>query len=76
MSKEKFYTKEELLKKTPQELVQLIENLIDEVESLRFMLDEFYNAEMSVGKNIETELKKILMDNFLVLNQESDNTEH
>ena len=39
MSKETYYTKEELLKKTPEELVALIENLIDEVESLRFMLD-------------------------------------
>tara|TARA_B100000287_G_scaffold408204_1_gene434322 strand:- start:2003 stop:2233 length:231 start_codon:yes stop_codon:yes gene_type:complete len=76
MSKEKFYTKEELLKKTPYELVVLIESLIDEVESLRFMLDEFYNAEKSIGKNIETELRKIITDNFLVLNQETDDTEH
>ena len=76
MSKEKFYTKEELLNKTPYELVVLIESLIDEVESLRFMLDEFYNAEKSIGKNIETELRKIITDNFLVLNQETDDTEH
>ena len=40
------------------------------------MLDEFYNAEKSIGKNIETELRKIITDNFLVLNQETDDTEH
>jgi len=63
---EVYYTKEELLNKSPEELVQLIESLIDEVESLRFMLDEFYNAEKSIGKNIETEFKRILLENFVV----------
>ena len=63
---ETYYTKEELLNKSPEELVQLIESLIDEVESLRFMLDEFYNAEKSIGKNIETEFKRILLENFVV----------
>ncbi len=45
MSKEVYYTRDELMSKSPEELVSLIENLIDEVESLRFMLDEFHNAQ-------------------------------
>lgn len=65
MSKETYYTKEELLKKTPEELVALIENLIDEVESLRFMLDEFYNAENMMGKNMETEMRRIITEHFV-----------
>tara|TARA_B100000287_G_scaffold430360_1_gene485454 strand:- start:3864 stop:4085 length:222 start_codon:yes stop_codon:yes gene_type:complete len=65
MSKETYYTKEELLKKTPEELVSLIENLIDEVESLRFMLDEFYNAENMMGKNMETEMRRIITEHFV-----------
>ena len=74
MSKENFYTKEELLNKTPEELVSLIEQLIDEVESLRFMLDEFYNAEKSMGKNIETEFRRMLTEHFVHANK--DETEH
>ena len=65
MSKETYYNKEELLKKTPEELVSLIENLIDEVESLRFMLDEFYNAENMMGKNMETEMRRIITEHFV-----------
>tara|TARA_B110000211_G_scaffold224324_1_gene275266 strand:+ start:637 stop:861 length:225 start_codon:yes stop_codon:yes gene_type:complete len=74
MSVEKSYTKEELLRKTPRELVTLIESLIDEVESLRFMLDEFHNAEKSLGKNIETEFRKMLTEHFVHTNK--DKTEH
>ena len=74
MSKEKFYTKEELLKKTPKELVALIEQLVDEVESLRFMLDEFYNAENTMSKNIETEFRRMLTEHFVLANR--DETEH
>ena len=65
MSKETYYTKEELLSKTPEELVTLIENLIDEVESLRFMLDEFYNAENLMGKNMESEMRRIITEHFV-----------
>ncbi len=65
MSKETYYTKEELLNKTPEELVTLIENLIDEVESLRFMLDEFYNAENLMGKNMESEMRRIITEHFV-----------
>ena len=65
MSKETYYTKEELLRKTPEELVTLIENLIDEVESLRFMLDEFYNAENMLGKNMESEMRRIITEHFV-----------
>ena len=65
MSKETYYTKEELLKKTPEELVALIENLIDEVESLRFMLDEFYNAENMLGKNMESEMRRLIKEHFV-----------
>lgn len=74
MSVEKFYTKEELLKKTPSELVVLIEQLVDEVESLRFMLDEFNNAEQSLGQNIETEFRRMLTEHFVHANK--DKTEH
>ena len=65
MSKETYYTKEELLSKTPEELVTLIENLIDEVESLGFMLDEFYNAENLMGKNMESEMRRIITEHFV-----------
>jgi len=65
MSKETYYTKEELLKKTPEELVDLIESLIDEVESLRFMLDEFYNAENMMGKNLEGEMRRMITEHFV-----------
>lgn len=65
MSKETFYTKEDLLNKTPEELVSLIENLIEEVESLRFMLDEFYNAENLMGKNMESEMRRIITQHFV-----------
>ena len=65
MSKETYYAKEDLLKKTPEELVALIESLIDEVESLRFMLDEFYNAENMMGKNMETEMRRLITDHFV-----------
>ena len=65
MSKETFYTKEDLLNKTPEELVSLIENLIDEVESLRFMLDEFYNAENLMCKNMEGEMRRIITQHFV-----------
>ena len=74
MSQEKFYTKEELLNKTPEELVALIMQLVDEVESLRFMLDEFYNAERSIGKNIETEFRRMLTEHFVLASK--DETEH
>tara|TARA_B100000123_G_scaffold89601_1_gene65048 strand:- start:765 stop:989 length:225 start_codon:yes stop_codon:yes gene_type:complete len=70
MSKETYYTKEELLRKTPEELVTLIENLIDEVESLRFMLDEFYNAENMLGKNMESEMRRIITEHFVHSNDE------
>ena len=65
MSKETYYTKEDLLEKTPEELVTLIESLIDEVESLRFMLDEFYNAENLMGKNMETEMRRLITEHFV-----------
>lgn len=74
MSKETYYTKEELLSKSPEELVKLIESLIDEVESLRFMLDEFYNAENMLGKNMETEMRRIITEHFVHTNE--DNQEH
>ena len=61
MSKETYYTKE---------LVTLIENLIDEVESLRFMLDEFYNAENMLGKNMESEMRRIITEHFVHSNDE------
>lgn len=70
MSKETYYTKEELLKKTPEELVALIENLIDEVESLRFMLDEFYNAENMLGKNMESEMRRLIKEHFVHTNED------
>ena len=71
MSKETYYTKEELLKKTPEELVALIENLIDEVESLRFMLDEFYNAENMLGKNMESEMRRLIQEHFVHTNEDN-----
>ena len=72
MSQETYYTKEELLRKTPEELVALIENLIDEVESLRFMLDEFYNAENMLGKNMESEMRRLITEHFVHSNDEDD----
>ena len=74
MSKETFYTKEELLNKTPEELVALIESLIEEVESLRFMLDEFYNAENLMGKNMESEMRRIITEHFV--HSDEDKQEH
>lgn len=70
MSQETYYTKEELLRKTPEELVTLIENLIDEVESLRFMLDEFYNAENMLGKNMESEMRRLIKEHFVHTNED------
>jgi hypothetical protein len=74
MSVEKFYTKEQLLNKTPEELVELIAQLIDEVESLRFMLDEFYNAENCMTKNVETEFRRMITEHLVIDNK--DETEH
>ena len=72
MSKETYYTREELLAKSPEELVQLIESLIDEVESLRFMLDEFHNAENLMCKNMETEIRRLINDHFVHTNDDKE----
>ena len=72
MPEETYYTKEELLRKSPAELVELIENLIDEVESLRFMLDEFYNAENMMGRNMEVEIRKLINKHFVHTNDDKE----
>tara|TARA_Y100001973_G_C5100036_1_gene282148 strand:+ start:586 stop:810 length:225 start_codon:yes stop_codon:yes gene_type:complete len=72
MSKEVYYTKEELLSKPPEELVSLIESLIDEVESLRFMLDEFHNAQNLIGKNLEGEARRLIKEYFVHANQDTE----
>tara|TARA_Y100001938_G_C7982776_1_gene375287 strand:+ start:520 stop:747 length:228 start_codon:yes stop_codon:yes gene_type:complete len=72
MSKEVYYTKEELLTKSPEELVSLIESLIDEVESLRFMLDEFHNAQNLIGKNLEAEARRMIKEHLVLTNQGSE----
>ena len=70
MSKEVYYSRDELLKKSPEELVSLIESLIDEVESLRFMLDEFHNAQNLIGKNLEGEARRLIKEYFVHTNQD------
>jgi hypothetical protein len=70
MSKEVYYTKEELLKKSPQELVALIEDLVDEVHSLRFMLDEFHNSQNLIGKNLEGEARRMIKEYFVHSNHD------
>ena len=70
MSKEVYYSRDELLSKSPEELVSLIESLIDEVESLRFMLDEFHNAQNLIGKNLEGEARRLIKEYFVHTNQD------
>ena len=70
MSKEVYYTREELANKSPEELIVLIESLVDEVESLRFMLDEFHNAQNLIGKNLEGEARRLIKEHFVYPNQD------
>ena len=72
MSKEVYYTREELLNKSPEELVVLIQNLVDEVESLRFMLDEFHNAQNLIGKNLEGEARRMIKEYLVHTNQSTE----
>ena len=72
MSKEVYYTREELLSKSPEELIVLIENLVDEVESLRFMLDEFHNAQNLIGKNLEGEARRMIKEYLVYTNQDTE----
>ena len=72
MSKEVYYTRDELMNKSSEELVSLIENLIDEVESLRFMLDEFHNAQNLIGKNLEGEARRLIKEYFVHTNQDTE----
>ena len=72
MSKEVYYSRDELLSKSPEELVYLIESLIDEVESLRFMLDEFHNAQNLIGKNLEGEARRLIKEYFVHPNQSTE----
>ena len=72
MSKEVYYSRDELLSKSPEELVSLIESLIDEVESLRFMLDEFHNAQNLIGKNLEGEARRLIKEHFVYSNQSTE----
>tara|TARA_B100001113_G_scaffold347516_1_gene340014 strand:+ start:2704 stop:2928 length:225 start_codon:yes stop_codon:yes gene_type:complete len=72
MSKEVYYSRDELLSKSPEELVSLIESLIDEVESLRFMLDEFHNAQNLIGKNLEGEARRLIKEFFVQSNQPTE----
>ena len=72
MSKEVYYSRDELLSKSPEELVSLIESLIDEVESLRFMLDEFHNAQNLIGKNLEGEARRLIKEYFVHPNQSTE----
>ena len=72
MSKEVYYTREELESKSPEELVTLIESLVEEVESLRFMLDEFHNAQNLIGKNLEGEARRLIKEHFVYPNQSTE----
>jgi len=72
MSKEVYYSRDELLRKSPEELISLIESLIDEVESLRFMLDEFHNAQNLIGKNLEGETRRLIKEFFVHTNQTTE----
>ena len=72
MSEEVYYSRDELLSKSPEELVSLIESLIDEVESLRFMLDEFHNAQNLIGKNLEGETRRLIKEFFVHSNQPTE----
>lgn len=71
MSEEVYYSREELLNMAPEQLVTLIESLIDEVESLRFMLDEFHNAQNLIGKNLETETRRLIKQHLVYTNDNS-----
>ncbi len=70
MSKEVYYTREELANKSPEELIVLIESLVDEVESLRFMLDEFHNSQNLIGKNLEGEARRLINEYFVHSSQD------
>ena len=72
MSKEVYYTREELESKSPEELVTLIESLVEEVESLRFMLDEFHNAQNLIGKNLEGEARRLIKEYFVHPNHDTE----
>lgn len=70
MSEEVYYSREELLNMAPEQLVTLIESLIDEVESLRFMLDEFHNADNLIGKNLEKETRRLIREHLVYTNSD------
>tara|TARA_Y100001963_G_scaffold12210_1_gene15411 strand:- start:257 stop:469 length:213 start_codon:yes stop_codon:yes gene_type:complete len=54
------YKKEDLEKKTKEELIKIIEEQTDEIFMLQFMLDEFENAQSSLSSAVNETLQDYL----------------
>tara|TARA_R100000008_G_scaffold70355_1_gene47931 strand:- start:684 stop:905 length:222 start_codon:yes stop_codon:yes gene_type:complete len=54
------YTKELLEKKTKEELIELVLLLEEEKGLLNFLIDEYENAQESLGKAVESQLSEYL----------------
>ena len=54
------YTKEILEKKTKEELIDLVTLLEEEKALLNFLIDEYENAQQSLGKAMESQLSEYL----------------
>tara|TARA_Y100000592_G_C5478345_1_gene323746 strand:- start:4396 stop:4617 length:222 start_codon:yes stop_codon:yes gene_type:complete len=56
------YTKEILESKTKEELINLVLLLEEEKELLNFLIDEYENAQQSLGKAVESHLSDYLQN--------------
>ena len=56
------YTKQILGKKTKEELIDLVLLLEEEKGLLNFLIDEYENAQQSLGKAMESQLSEYLQD--------------
>lgn len=65
MSKKLEYTKELLENKTKEELIELVINLQEEKALLNFLIDEYENAQQSLGKAVESQLEEFVLSNIM-----------
>lgn len=65
MSKKLEYTKELLESKTKEELIELVINLQEEKALLNFLIDEYENAQQSLGKAVESQLEEFVLSNIM-----------
>lgn len=65
MNKKAEYTKELLSSKTKEELIELVIDLQEEKALLNFLIDEYENAQQSLGKAVESQLEEFVLSNIM-----------